>query len=66
MTEQGDPYENALAEGVNRTIKGDMLQNRGFISYAAAEEGVQRAIENYNQLRPHRSCAYFTAAADRP
>ncbi|UHG89813.1 IS3 family transposase [Spirosoma oryzicola] len=60
MTEQGDPYENALAERVNRTIKEDMLLNRGFISYAAAEEAVQRAIENYNQLRPHRSCGYNT------
>ena len=60
MTEQGDPYENALAERVNRTIKEDMLLNRGFISYAAAEEGVQRAIENYNRLRPHRSCGYYT------
>jgi transposase InsO family protein len=60
MTEQGDPYENALAERVNRTIKEDMLLNRGFISYAAADEAVQRAIENYNQLRPHRSCGYYT------
>lgn len=60
MTEQGDPYEKALAERVNRTIKEDMLLNRGFISYAAAEEGVQRAIENYNQLRPHRSCGFHT------
>jgi putative transposase len=60
MTEQGDPYENALAERVNRTIKEDMLLNRGFMSYAAAEEGVQRAVENYNQLRPHRSCGYYT------
>ncbi|MFD2574045.1 integrase core domain-containing protein [Spirosoma soli] len=60
MTEQGDPYENALAERVNRTIKEDMLLNRGFVTYAAAEEGVQRAIENYNQLRPHRSCDYYT------
>ncbi len=66
MTEQGDPYENALAERVNRTIKEDMLLNRSFISYAAAEEAVQRAIENYNQLRPHRSCSYYTAPADRP
>jgi hypothetical protein len=43
-----------------------MLLNRGFLSYAAAEEAVQRAIENYNRLRPHRSCGYYTAPADRP
>ena len=60
MTEQGDPYENALAERVNRTIKEDMLLNRGFVSYEAALEAVQRAIESYNRLRPHRSCSYLT------
>lgn len=60
MTEQGDPYENALAERVNRTIKEDMLLNRSFVNYEAAQEAVQRAIENYNNLRPHRSCSYLT------
>jgi putative transposase len=33
MTEQGDPYENALAERVNRTIKQEMLLNRSFVNY---------------------------------
>ncbi|WP_020595591.1 IS3 family transposase [Spirosoma panaciterrae] len=60
MTEQGDPYENALAEQVNRTIKQEMLLNRSFVNYEAAGEAIQRAIENYNQLLPHRSCNYHT------
>lgn len=60
MTEQGDPYENALAERVNRTIKEEMLLNRSFVNYEAADEAIQRAIANYNQLRPHRSCGYHT------
>lgn len=60
MTEQGDPYENALAERINRTIKEDMLLNRSFVHYEAALPAVQRAIENYNNLRPHRSCGYLT------
>ena len=60
MTEQGDPYENALAERVNRTVKEDMLLNRSFVNYEAALEAVQRAINNYNGLRPHRSCGYLT------
>ena len=60
MTEQGDPYENALAERINRTIKEEMLLNRSFVNYEAAREAVQRAIENYNNLRPHRSCGYLT------
>ena len=37
-----------------------MLLNRGFVSYEAALEAVQRAIESYNRLRPHRSCSYLT------
>lgn len=60
MTEQGDPYENALAERVNRTIKQEMLLNRSFVNYEVAREAVQQAIENYNRLRPHRSCNYHT------
>lgn len=60
MTEQGDPYENALAERMNRTIKEEMLLNRGFADYAAACPAVERAIINYNTLRPHGSCNYHT------
>ena len=60
MTEQGDPYENALAERTNRTIKEEMLQNRGFADYSAAKIAVERAIVNYNSLRPHGSCDYHT------
>lgn len=60
MTEQGDPYENALAERVNRTIKEEMLLNRGFINFATAQEAISLAIRNYNMLRPHGSCDYHT------
>ena len=56
MTEQGDPYENALAERMNRTIKEEMLLNRGFADYVSAKVAVERAIVNYNTLRPHGSC----------
>lgn len=60
MTEQGDPYENALAERVNRTIKEEMLLNRGFINFTIAQEAISLAIRNYNTLRPHGSCDYHT------
>ena len=60
MTQSGDPYENALAERVNRTIKEDMLQNRGFVTFELAQQAVKRAVENYNTLRPHSSCNYHT------
>ena len=35
-----------------------MLQNCGFTTFALAQEGVRRAIENYNPLRQHGSCNY--------
>lgn len=60
MTEQGDPYENALAERMNRTVKEEMLQNKCFANMLQAQEAVQRAILNYNTLRPHASCDYLT------
>lgn len=66
MTQQGDPYENALAERINRTIKEDMLLNQVFINFEMAQKAVQKAIENYNHFRPHRSCGYLTAPAARP
>lgn len=62
MTQNGDPYENALAERINRTIKEDMLENRGFVDYPRALVAVSRAITNYNALRPHGSCDYHTPA----
>lgn len=61
MTEQGDPYENALAERINRTIKEDMLQNRAFIEFAMTKMAIERAIANYNTLRPYGSCNYHMA-----
>lgn len=60
-TKSGDPYENVLAERVNRTIKEDMLQNRGFVMFELAQKAIKRAIEKYNTLRPHGSCNYQTS-----
>lgn len=60
MTINGDPYENALAERMNRTIKEEMLQNRGFVNHLAAVPAVRNAIEAYNNLRPHASLDFGT------
>ena len=60
MTQSGDPYENALAERVNRTSKEEMLQNRGFPTFETAQVAVKRAVESYNILRPHGRCDYYT------
>lgn len=62
MTENGDPYENALAERMNRTIKEEMLNNRIFMSFEQAQEAIDRAIKEYNEVRPHQSINFLTPA----
>jgi putative transposase len=60
MTEKGDPYENALAERVNRTMKEEFLLDRGFDSFELAVASVSKAVNTYNTLRPHDSCNHLT------
>jgi len=60
MTEQADPYENALAERMNRTLKEEFALDRTFLSVAQARQLVKEAIGYYNHVRPHASCGYRT------
>ena len=60
MTENGDPYENALAERMNRTIKEEMLNNRVFNTLEQANEAIGSAIKEYNEVRPHQSIDFLT------
>ena len=60
MTENGDPYENALAERVNGILKDEFSLEQTFASFAAATTAVADAIHRYNHLRPHASCDYKT------
>lgn len=62
MTDNGDPYENAMAERVNGILKGDFRLNRVFKTHAEALLATEAAIRNYNNLRPHMSCDYLTPA----
>ena len=60
MTQNGDPYENALAERLNRTIKEEFLQYYTFFNLEQAKEAVARAVKMYNRERPHLSLEYNT------
>jgi putative transposase len=60
MTENSDPYENALAERMNKTLKEEFSLNRTFLSYDQAKQLAKEAITYYNQTRPHASCNYMT------
>jgi len=55
MTENGDPYENALAERMNRTLKEEFGLGRILPSRQKAFTLAAEAVELYNQRRPHLS-----------
>jgi len=53
MTENGDPYENALAERMNRTIKEEFGMDKILKDKEQVKRLVQESIVLYNQKRPH-------------
>ena len=53
MTEHSDPYENALAERMNRTLKEEFALGSELPSRRDAAIAVQQAVELYNIYRPH-------------
>lgn len=53
MTENGDPYENALAERMNRTIKEEFGLGRRLPSKQQAFRLLDEAVILYNTKRPH-------------
>ena len=60
MTQSGSPYENALAESINGTLKVDFDLEQVFATYEQALEAVNQSIKYYNTVRPHGSINYLT------
>jgi transposase InsO family protein len=60
MTEQSDPYENAVAERVNGILKDEFGLDNSFDSYEIFEKQVIESIALYTQVRPHLSIDYLT------
>jgi transposase InsO family protein len=60
MTENGDPYENAIAERVNGILKDEYDLYDVFDDYLTANEAVKRAVNLYNDKRPHASIDFRT------
>ncbi len=60
MTDNGDPYENAIAERVNGILKEEFYLGEAFGSYAEAECHIGQSISTYNSMRPHLSCNFMT------
>jgi len=55
MTEQYDPYENAIAERINRTLKYEYGLKKTIKNTAIAQKIVKQAVYIYNNLRTHFS-----------
>jgi transposase InsO family protein len=60
MTQTGSPYDNALAERVNETIKSDYFPTRMYDNHATASVAVDKIIRSYKARRPHQSIGYLT------
>ena len=56
MTENSDPYENAIAERVNGILKQEFSIGDGFKNHLMAVKEIKKSIYIYNYKRPHRSC----------
>ncbi len=55
MTEQYDPYENAIAERVNRTLKYEYGLKQTMKNTDLAQKMTDQAVYIYNNLRTHFS-----------
>jgi putative transposase len=60
MTTKHDPYENAIAERVNGTLKNEFDLGDRLPDQKNAEREINKAIWIYNNLRPHESCKFLT------
>ena len=60
MTENYDPYANAVAERVNGILKQEFLFAHKREKLPVMKEIVKQSIERYNVRRPHLSCNMLT------
>ncbi|MEV4886090.1 transposase, partial [Chitinophaga ginsengisegetis] len=60
MTENGSPYENALAERVNGIIKAEFNLYCRMNGFEQMKEIINKTITAYNSARPHGSCDFLT------
>ena len=62
MTESGDPKDNAQAERINNTMKNELLLGKRFFSIEQVIDAVSKAVDFYNNRRPHMSINMMTPA----
>jgi transposase InsO family protein len=60
MTQNGSPYENALAECMNGIIKSEFIPRKLYRNHVEAKMAIDGIITTYNSQRPHTSLNYLT------
>lgn len=60
MTQNSDPYENAVAERINGILKQEFDVDKFDVETKIKRKIVEESIEIYNELRPHFSNHYLT------
>jgi putative transposase len=60
MTQDGSPYDNAVAERINGILKDEFGLDDVFESFEQLKLQTTQAITFYNQYRPHMSCNLLT------
>jgi transposase InsO family protein len=56
MTQNGDPYENALAERMNGILKVEFNLYESTSGFENTYKKIAASIQAYNEERPHSSC----------
>lgn len=56
MTENGDPYQNAVAERINGILKDEWLDHEHYTCFEDLSNRIDEIISIYNHHRPHLSC----------
>lgn len=60
MTQNSDPYENAVAERINGILKQEFDIDKHNVKTLLRRKIVDESIEIYNEIRPHFSNHYLT------
>ncbi len=60
MTQDGNPYDNAIAERINGILKDEFALDDILPDLQQAQKQTDQAISLYNNKRPHLSCQMLT------
>lgn len=60
MTQNGSPYDNAVAERINGILKDEYGLDDVFEDFSQAQKQVTLSINSYNERRPHLSNQFLT------